>query len=978
MYLKKIELHGFKSFADRVNLEFQPGITGIVGPNGCGKSNITDAIRWVLGEQSVKSLRGNSMTDVIFAGSQDRKPQNLAEVTLVFDNTDRYIDTDYQEIEITRRIYRHNNEGEYLLNKQPCRLKDIVDLMMDTGLGRDSLSMISQGNISSFADSKPEDRRSMFEEAAGVAKYKKRKIESLRRLEKTNDNLNRISDIVNELEKQIIPLKKQKDKAEQYLALKEQLEKIEIGLIVHESKDLKEKLDALKEDINDLERYDQEYNNELTTKDALLQAQKDKMVLLDKEVDELQVALMQAMEEVNRLTMNKVQIDEKRKHILENQSSADIESKITSLKQMLSDTLTEYNNRVERYDQAQSQIDDLELRRKETMQKLENLRGLHETHNSKMNALKTKKMLTKEQLENNSHYNYGVKTILSSSLNGVINVLEKVIEPKEGYEQAISTALGGAMQFVLTKDQASARQAIQYLKQNKAGRATFLPIHSLSKRTVRDDHLLVCQNTKGYLGIASEFIYYDDQYETVISNQLGNTLVVDSLETANSLANNLYYRYKIVTINGDVVNVGGSMTGGQSRQQNTTYHAQKELESLEKDISSLEKNLVHLKTQINELDLSYRELSNDLLQKKISFARLEEEVASKLGEFKNLKAQYESLANEKLEVNQILSHEVNDDIVKQLNDAVEKRDQLTESIKAKRETRMGYVNDNDAMEDELRILRKALSDVKSKLMNSRVEYTKVESQLNSKLSYLNEEYKMTFEYADENYGHLKYDENAGSEVFALKTEIKRLGNVNLDAIEEYQQVNERYEHLNTQKIDLLSAKDSLLKAIDEMDAVMIQRFDETFHKINEEFNIVFRTLLGGGKAMLKYSDPDNILETGIDIDVQPPGKSVQNISLFSGGEKALIAISCLFAILKVRPVPMCILDEVEAALDQANVERFAKYLKEFAGKTQFIVVTHRPGTMEQCDILYGATMQQKGVTKLISVKFEDVAVQEAS
>lgn len=978
MYLKKIELHGFKSFADRVNLEFQPGITGIVGPNGCGKSNITDAIRWVLGEQSVKSLRGNSMTDVIFAGSQDRKPQNLAEVTLVFDNTDRYIDTDYQEIEITRRIYRHNNEGEYLLNKQPCRLKDIVDLMMDTGLGRDSLSMISQGNISSFADSKPEDRRSMFEEAAGVAKYKKRKIESLRRLEKTNDNLNRISDIVNELEKQIIPLKKQKDKAEQYLALKKQLEKIEIGLIVHESKNLKEKLDALKEDINDLERYDQEYNNELTTKDTLLQAQKDKMVLLDKEVDELQVALMQAMEEVNRLTMNKVQIDEKRKHILESQSSADIESKIASLKQMLSDTLTEYNNRVERYDQAQSQIDDLELRRKETMQKLENLRGLHETHNSKMNALKTKKMLTKEQLENNSHYNYGVKTILSSSLNGVINVLEKVIEPKEGYEQAISTALGGAMQFVLTKDQASARQAIQYLKQNKAGRATFLPIHSLSKRTVRDDHLLVCQNTKGYLGIASEFIYYDDQYETVISNQLGNTLVVDSLETANSLANNLYYRYKIVTINGDVVNVGGSMTGGQSRQQNTTYHAQKELESLEKDISSLEKNLVHLKTQINELDLSYRELSNDLLQKKISFARLEEEVASKLGEFKNLKAQYESLANEKLEVNQILSHEVNDDIVKQLNDAVEKRDQLTESIKAKRETRMGYVNDNDAMEDELRILRKALSDVKSKLMNSRVEYTKVESQLNSKLSYLNEEYKMTFEYADENYGHLKYDENAGSEVFALKTEIKRLGNVNLDAIEEYQQVNERYEHLNTQKIDLLSAKDSLLKAIDEMDAVMIQRFDETFHKINEEFNIVFRTLLGGGKAMLKYSDPDNILETGIDIDVQPPGKSVQNISLFSGGEKALIAISCLFAILKVRPVPMCILDEVEAALDQANVERFAKYLKEFAGKTQFIVVTHRPGTMEQCDILYGATMQQKGVTKLISVKFEDVAVQEAS
>ena len=971
MYLKKIELHGFKSFADRVNLELQPGITGIVGPNGCGKSNITDAIRWVLGEQSVKSLRGTAMSDVIFAGSQDRKPQNLAEVTLVFDNSDRYIDSDYQNIEITRRIYRHNNEGEYLLNKQPCRLKDIVDLMMDTGLGRDSLSMISQGNISSFADSKPEERRPMFEEAAGVAKYKKRKIESLRRLEKTTENLNRVQDIVNELEKQIIPLKKQKEKAETYIALKKQLEEIEIGLIVHESTDLKAQIDQIKQRIQELENYQQSYSNDLVTKEALLAAKKDKMVLLDKEVDALQSKLMEALENVNRLNTSKVQIDEKRRHILENGSSENLEEQITSLKQMLSEVLSDYNQSVERYDYSKADLDAFESKRNQVMTKLNGLRQLLEQQNSKYNALKTKQSLIKEQIETNQHYNYGVKTILASSLDGVIDVLEKVITPQAGYEVAISTALGGAMQFVLTKDQASARQAIGYLKKNRAGRATFLPIPSLSKRSVRDEHLLVCQNTKGYLGIASEFVEYDQKYDKVISNQLGNTLIVEDLQTANHLANQLYYRYKIVTLNGDVVNVGGSMTGGQSRQQNSSYQSKKELEVIQKDLEGLEINLSKLKTQINEFDLEYREQSNELLQKKILFARLEEEVSDKLAHFKNIKAQYEAIAHEKVEVDSLLKEDTNQDLIQELNKANALKEELTASIKAKRETRMGYVNDNDILEQELRELRKALNDCQNQYMKQKVELTKLEGNLNSKLTYLNDEYKMTFEYASEHYGHKKYNEDDRSEVFALKTEIRRLGNVNLDAIEEYQNVSERFDHLISQKEDLLEAQTTLLQAIDEMDEVMTKRFDETFNKVNEEFNLVFRSLLGGGKAMLKYSDPENILETGIDIDVQPPVKAVQNISLFSGGEKALIAISCLFAILKVRPVPMCILDEVEAALDQANVERFAKYLKEFEGKTQFIVVTHRPGTMEQCDILYGATMQQKGVTKLISVKFEE-------
>ncbi len=976
MYLKKIDIHGFKSFADKISLDLHQGVIGIVGPNGCGKSNITEAIRWVLGEQSIKSLRGNSMSDVIFAGSQDRKPQNVAEVTLTFDNSDHHINIEYDEVEFTRRIYRHSGESEYLLNKKQCRLKDIVDLLMDTGLGKDSLSMISQGNISTFADSKPEDRRLIFEEAAGVSKYKKRKIESIRKLEKTEDNLKRIIDIVLELEKQIIPLKKQKEKAEKYLELKKQLENIEISLIVNEVKDLTNQFKKIETEICENEVYDQEYNASLAEKEAILDTKKAKMLLLDKEVNDLQEKLMYEMEEVNRLTANKVQIDEKRKYIIENQSTEDLENQIQSFKELIQDVLKEYNHRVERYDALESEVKNVEQQRSECNIKVEQLRTLLEQQNLRFNTLKTKKSMISEQISNNTHYNHGVKTVLESNLIGIINVVEEVMIPNEGYETAILIALGSASHFVLTKDQESARNAIHFLKKNKSGRATFLPIHSLSKKSVREEHLLVAKNTKGFLGVAMDFVTYDSKYELVAMNQLGNILIVDTLETANLLANTLYYRYKIVTLSGDVVNVGGAMSGGHARKRNTMQGIQKELEKIEEEIISYEKNIVLLKEQINELDIQSKEYSHILLQKKISFAKLEEEVTHKLNEFNNLKAQYENLANERLEMNQILDKQVDHDIIEDLNKAINRRDQLTDEIKIKRETRMEYTNDNESLEAEIKSLYKSISEVKNIIMHKKIEASKIENSINNQLNYLSEEYQMTFEYATENYEKQNIPDDARSEVFYLKTKINQLGNVNLDSIEEYEQVNGRYEYLNTQRLDLIDAQNGLLNAISEMDKVMVEKFNTTFHQINSEFNNVFRTLLGGGNAMLKYTDPDNILETGIDIDVQPPGKAVQNISLFSGGEKALIAISCLFAILKVRPVPMCILDEVEAALDQANVERFAKYLKTYSGTTQFIVVTHRPGTMEQCDILYGATMQQKGVTHLVCVQLEDVVKQE--
>ena len=493
----------------------------------------------------------------------------------------------------------------------------------------------------------------------------------------------------------------------------------------------------------------------------------------------------------------------------------------------------------------------------------------------------------------------------------------------------------------------------------------------MKPRSVREEHLIVSKTMDGYLGLASDFVGYDDKIESVVLNQLGNIIIAKDIDCANEISKATFARYKIVSLDGDIVNVGGSLTGGSFNRQKSSLVQKRELEEVAVTLENQEKDYAKKRNEYNVLDNEIKEISHALLQKQMAYAKLEVVVQGKREELIKAKSEYESLADQSVELEDFATGKTESKLINQLNEAVKYRDDLTEEIKSKRELRMSYVNQNEALEVELREYRKDLKEVQSEVNANAIKATKLETMLNSHLTRLNDEYRMTYEYAVEQYQEEIDVEQAKLEVYELRTKISRLGNVNIDAIEEYKTVSERYENMNRQRIDLLQAQDSILEAIKEMDEIMIERFSETFEKINEEFNTVFRSLFGGGKAKIKYSDPTNILETGIDIDVQPPGKAVQNISLFSGGEKALIAISCLFAILRVRPIPMCILDEVEAALDIANVERFAKYLKEFSGTTQFIVVTHREGTMEECDLLYGATMQQKGVTKLVSVKLEE-------
>ena len=854
MYLKKIELHGFKSFADKVNIEFQPGITGIVGPNGCGKSNISDAVRWVLGEQSVKSLRGSNMADVIFAGSQDRRAQNLAEVTLIFDNSDRMLNYDYNEVEITRRLYRQGNEAEYLLNRQQCRLKDITDLLLDTGLGRDSLSIISQGNISNFADSRPEERRAIFEEAAGVSKYKKRKIEAIRKLERTTDNLNRIKDIVYELEKQIAPLKKQKEKAEVFLTLKEKLTSIEVNVLVHEVSELKNQLDTLSLQLKDLNERHSSLDAEILLKESADDEIKKKMFVLDNEINSLQSQLLESMSEVSRLETSKIEVDQKRKHALQSQNSDDIKKKLDNLKAILTDLIEEYNDRVERLKTTEKSLEDLSQEQTVLTSKINHKHQSINDLNQEITKNKNRQEILVDLVENKSNYHHGVKAIMELAHDNpdIIGVFGDLLENDSKYDLAVSVALGSALQFIVTKDNLQARLAIKFLKDNKAGRATFLPLADMEPRSLREEHAILCPALEGYLGVLSDFVSSSKNIDNVILNQLGNVILADDIDHAYEISKATYARYKVVTLDGNIVNVGGSLTGGTVNRQQSSILQKRELEKVKEKLDELEQKLVREKNELLKLENDAKELAHTLLQKQMSYAKLEVVVQGKKEELVIAKGEYESLSHQSVELDEFKSGKIDNQLVLQLNEAIKHRDELTEKIKSKRELRMSYVNENEQLESKLKDLRRMLKDIQGQINEKAILSTKYEGSLNNYLSRLSNEYSMTYEYASENY-HDEVDiEFARGEVATLRNEIVALGHVNIDAIEEYKEVSSRYENMNSQRLDLIQAQDKIVQAIDEMDQIMIEKFSTTFEKINKEFNNVFRELFGGGRANQIY------------------------------------------------------------------------------------------------------------------------------
>lgn len=979
MYLKEIKASGFKSFADTIDIELTNGISGIVGPNGSGKSNVVDAVRWVLGEQSVKQLRGEgSMSDVIFTGSKSRRAASFASVTLVFDNSDKYLNIEYDEVQIKRTIYK-TGENEYFINNTKTRLKDILELFMDTGASKESFNIISQGDVTNILSGKAEDRRVIFEEASGVLKYKKRKDEALRKLSKTHDNMARVDDIISELNTNMEPLKKQSEDAKIYLEKKEKLENVEIALTVNDIEKYNYEYKYSKEKVSELTLSITKMLSENSNEQAKIETIKNNISKLNSELYLKQQELVKVSANAEKLSGEKAMISERSKY---NSEDVKLHDNIISLKEKIlkiESQISALNKEIES-EKSNNKIIGEKLNNTEI--KLSEIEKNKENLNSKLNqklreitAQKHRREVLMNSLENNSSLPYSVKNVLNNpKLTGIHGVLGKLLEFEEKYSEALEVSLMSSVSHIVCDNEEDAKEAVRYLKNNNLGRATFLPISVIKPRSIDSESYETIKSMNGFVDIASNLVKYDTKYRNIVLSLLGTIVVVDNIDNANLISKKLKNRYKVVTMTGEVVNIGGSITGG-SLKKSSILSERYELENVIKDIDVLDSEIKEIENKINEVDDNYTNLELEKNSIIISVNSNSEILKNKYNVLDDLTNEKSTLMTELSNNQNIVNNVITNEEEKILNEyykEIEKRDELNIEInqihkKIELENE-DLINNESSLKNNNQEYNKAQEELKS----HEIKVNRLDVKIDNLLNILTNDYSISYEKAKEKYILEIDSDEARSIVSTLKREIKSLGDVNVGAIEEYDRVKERYEFLNKQKEDLTNAENVLLEIITEMDDIMKDKFSSTFNKIKEAFNETFRKLFNGGKAELKLTDPSNILETGIDIIALPPGKKLQHISLLSGGEKTLTAIALLFSILKVRPVPFCILDEVEAALDEVNVDNFGKYLKEFKGDTQFIIITHKKKTMEYADVLYGITMQESGVSKLVSVKLEEL------
>lgn len=1188
MYLKKLEVHGFKSFADKISIDFRNGITGIVGPNGSGKSNVIDAVRWVLGEQSPKTLRGSRMEDIIFNGTSHRKPLGMAEVSLTFNNSEKFLPIDYSEVTITRRLYR-SGESEYLINKTPCRLKDIRELLMDTGIGIDGYSLIGQGQIDSILSNKPEERRQIFEEAAGIVKFKSRKLEAEKKLANTNQNLIRIEDILIELETRIEPLKKQSEKATEYLELSKELKELELNLFLKEIDDIKLKLKAEDEQLNIVKTQHLDYlgKKEKQSKEQLkcqnqieelhkniqdmkenyfeitnlikkLEGEKilyqEKIQNIDNNEDRIKVeieklsnqdkdtnlqlsSLLAEKEELSSFLSenNELLVNENKKYndtlelISKNQEALEAyKSNVIEVLNSISSTKSEVNsintmkenivNRINKIDNEKQNLSDDEK---------ENLKNLNNIKNevAKIKNLLNEKNIYKEKIISKSNeyrvkyqdllkryekekndlrdiqsqrklldamdksyegFSTSVRKTLKLCKNnnelgrGVHGVVAELMNIPKEYEIAMEVALGYSMQNIVCDDEADAKRIIKHLKQNKLGRVTFFPLSNIYSRQSHENFGAKLENMKGFVGIASNLILTSNQYDDLFNYLLGRTIIVDNIDSAVKISK-LARKFKIVTLDGDIINPGGTITGGSykskianvfsrkrklkelkdkitslskitdkyekdlqelknniedmnnEQKDNATHIENTKLELLKKEnllsnienqgqslnlsLDSLNRELEELKSELSDMDesiakkhvtiASLREKNEELQDKiqdttklisrkqdesnalkekitsiKVKLASLNEKSENNTSEILRIRNTIEAWKNNRLNKERELEKLQNekeelmrklDDIVISINDNNVLCKQIDYNIKKFTEEKDAWNEKNKKLIEAIENINNTLTDLKDSLHKIEVKKTRLELQNDNVIKKIWEKYELSYIDALNHKSDIGDFNAASKRINFLNKEIKKLGEVSLSSIKEYNEVNERYTFLNSQKEDLIKAQKSLKQVILELENTMKQQFIESFKEINGNFSIIFNELFNGGKAKLVLDESENVLEGNIDIVAQPPGKKLQNLSLLSGGERALTAIALLFSILRTKPTPFCILDEIEAALDDVNIFRFADFLKEFTKNSQFIIITHRKGTMEIIDYLYGITMQEYGVSKVVSVKLSEVA-----
>ena len=1179
MYLKRLELQGFKSFADKTVLELMPGITTVIGPNGSGKSNISDAIRWVLGEQSMKSLRGTKSLDIIFAGTQNRKSLGFAEASLVFDNSDGALPIEYTEVTVTRKIYRSGETG-YFINKVPCRLKDVLELFMDTGIGKDGYSIIGQGKIDEILSNKSEDRRHIFEEAAGIVKYRTRKEESEKKLEHTKLNLLRINDILTEIEGNLEPLQMQSDKAKKYLNLREELKSIEIGLFVYNiekykkdleelvqsievmqnqaneedeklehikalKEELKTSIDQITEEIENMsnigfesqkqieqlnsdinvaktriannnensQRYSkeiEEQNNhikelkeEIEQKEAKKDNLKQNKEKFEKELNEKQAELDKLTEKLSSKELEiegykqTVEQNTDKKYELQSEINAqninyqNYEKRQAQIKQEMQSTISEldstrlnkediakqFNEIENKKNKSQKSLDDVAKQREEANQKIKSFESNINILSSDMRVKESKLKFLIETEKEKEGYIKSVKSLLKDCENikdlgkGMHGVLANIIEVPDELETAIEMCLGASLQNIVTETEEDAKKLVEHLRKNNLGRASFLPISSVKGRKLDK----IKGNENGIVGIASDLVKYNKKYEQIILNLLGRTVIVDNMNTAIKVAKQNGYTFRIVTTEGDLINPSGAITGGSVAKKTVNILGRgKEIEKLEKEINNLKQQIeklqndkqnyeesiegilelsANLEKELQEIDITYaterqkvisidenieklQKRLNRLREEQANLEKQKEEAVSTKG---NIQVEINKISEQNQELSKIINEfaELNKDDQKYIDDlnfditnlkisvssfdeseasiqeiqerinqelenanqsiknkeiqieqikkdneelqkSIEGTLQKIEEVKTNVQNSSSKIEElkqertlkNDKLakkENEITDKFKVIEDLKGQLVKLDVKKTKIEEDINVIYNKMWEEYELT----PNNVGEYQKPENVQltqRRVNVLRTEIKELGSVNIDSIEEYKNLKDRYDFMSEQRLDLENTMSKLRNVISEMTQIMKEQFRDKFKVINKNFGEVFAELFGGGKAELKLEDEENILECGIDITVQPPGKKLQNMMLLSGGEKAFTAIALLFAILKINPAPFCVLDEIEAALDDVNVFRYAEYLKKFTEHTQFLVITHRKSTMEVADSVYGVTMEESGISKLLSMK----------
>lgn len=979
MYLKKIVAQGFKSFADKTTIELNNGIIGIVGPNGSGKSNVVDAVRWVLGEQSVKSLRGDgNMTDVIFSGSKSRNSSNVASVTLIFDNSDSYLSLPYTEVSIKRRVYK-DGTNEYYLNNEKCRLKDVVNILLDSGIAKESFNIISQGKIEEIIASKPNERRVVFEEAAGVLKYKRRKEESLRKLEKTHSNMQRVNDIISELEIQVEPLKEQKEKAIEYGMLKDELSNIEIALVANDITNINYKYQDKKEIVEKLNNELIELSNKNRGNDVTIEQNRVEITKLENKIKEKQNELLNVTAEVEKINGQKQIILERKKYQVDD---IKLHNNILELKENLLKIDTEINsvnNEIKLFNeelgQCNSKLMEEENILKQIKEQKNNIQILL-TNKLKENNYNQNKIETlKQNIENNGTLPYSVRNILSNpKLKGIYNVIGNLIDTNDKYKKAISVSLGSASSTIVADNENSIKEAINYLKNNNIGRATFFPLNIIKSRTIDSETKLLIDGEK-VISTADKLIKYDLKYKNIIENQFGNVIVCNNLDSANELSKKINHKYKVVTLDGELLHVGGAITGGNDSRQNNIISIKYEYEQAIKNEEKLENEIKDFEVEINNIDEKIKISEEKIYLINKEKINIESKISDKKNKNSDLLLRKDSVNLEIKGTNNLLNNSLDKEEEEILNSYYN-----TLNKKSDIENELNILNNkkedlNDQVQQYENLLKRENSIYNQKsneLKEAEIEVNRMDVKLDNLLNLLNETYNMTYEKATSLYKLELDSESARSKVGTLKKKLKDLGEVNLAAPSEYEKVSTRYEFLISQREDLVKAENTLLEIIKEMDSVMKNEFINTFNIINKNFTETFKELFKGGTAELKLTDESDLLETGIEIVASPPGKKLTSISLLSGGEKTFTAISLLFAILKSRPVPFCILDEVEAALDEVNVDSFGQYINGLKNKTQFILITHKKKTMEYVDLLYGITMQESGVSKLVSVKLEEI------